>query len=299
MALFIAALLAYIVIWPGHSGEQRFVVDKGASARSIARNLQDARLISSAFVFRVWAKVLGNSGLHPGVYTLKPGWSGLKTYKQMRKGPPLERVTFPEGWTAKQMAELLESRGVTAAAGFLNYVQKKNMEGFLFPDTYFFDQGLDPDKVVARMVHRFHEAEPKDMLTQAKVLHLSYRQIVILASIVEREARVPAERPVIAGVFLNRLRKHWRLESCATVEYALGQWKPKLRYKDLDVESPYNTYRHAGLPPGPIGNPGKAALEAAAHPATTDAMFFVADGNGTHRFSKYYEEHLAAQRKKK
>src|SRR2546423_15546548 len=114
------------------------------------------------------------------------------------------------------------------------------------------------------MVQRFHQAEPKDMIAQAKALKLNYRQLVTLASLVEREARVPSERPIIAGVFYNRLHKHWRLESCATVEYALGNWKPQLTYKDLDVESPYNTYRHAGLPPGPICNPGKAALEAAA-----------------------------------
>jgi len=133
------------------------------------------------------------------------------------------------------------------------------------------------------------------MTAQAKALHLSYAQIVTLASLVEKEARAPQERPLIAGVFYNRLRKHWRLESCATVEYALGTWKPQLTYKDLDVQSPYNTYRHFGLPPGPICNPGAASLEAAAHPAPTDMMFFVADGQGTHRFSRYYKEHLAAQ----
>jgi len=119
-----------------------------------------------------------------------------------------------------------------------------------------------------------------------------------LASIVEREARAPQERPLIAGVFINRLKKHWYLESCATVEYALGAWKPHLTYKDLDVKSPYNTYRHPGLPPGPICNPGAAALEAAAHPAQTDMMFFVSDGQGTHRFSRYYQEHLEVQKKR-
>jgi UPF0755 protein len=115
--------------------------------------------------------------------------------------------------------------------------------------------------------------------------------------LVEREAQAPQERPLIAGVFYNRLRKHWYLESCATVEYALGAWKPHLTYKDLQVVSPYNTYRHPGLPPGPICNPGAAALNAAAHPAETDMMFFVADGQGTHRFSRYYNEHLAVQKR--
>src|SRR5262249_27550785 len=156
------------------------------------------------------------------------GWSGYRIYRQLRHGPPLVRITFPEGWTSRQMAELLESRGVTSAAQFLAIVDHEKREGFLFPDTYFFDQGLDPGAVIARMVHQFHEAELKDMLAQAQVLHLTYRQIVILASLVEREARAPSERPIIAGVFMNRLRQHWRLESCATVEYALGAWKPQL-----------------------------------------------------------------------
>jgi UPF0755 protein len=295
-----AVVAAYMGFWPGHSEKQRFVVLKGASARAIARDLRAARLIGSSTAFRIGAKLQGShDAMRPGVYSLEPGWTGWRIARQLRRGPPLMRVTFPEGWTSRQMAELLENRGVTSAAEFIAIVQKDKREGFLFPDTYFFDQGLDAQQVIGRMVHRFHEEEPKDMLAQTKVLHLSYPQIVTLASLVEREARVPSERAVIAGVFYNRLRKHWRLESCATVEYALGAWKPQLTYKDLEINSPYNTYKHAGLPPGPICNPGKASLEAAAHPAATDMMFFVAGGNGTHRFSKYYKEHLDVQKKKR
>lgn len=195
------------------------------------------------------------------------------------------------------MAALLETRGVTSAADFLAVVEKKKSEGFLFPDTYFFEQGLPADLVVERLLDRFKEKEPKDFKDQAKAMKLSYPQLVTLASIVEKEARAPEERPIISGVFYNRLKKHWYLESCATVEYALGAWKSRLTYKDLDVSSPYNTYRHGGLPPGPICNPGEAALVAAAHPTPTDMMFFVADGQGTHRFSRYYNEHLAVQKK--
>jgi UPF0755 protein len=277
--------------------EQRFVVPKGASVRAVARDLRDAHLIGSSWAFLGWVKLLGSRGtIHPGVYMISPGWTGFMIYNQIRRGPPLFRITFPEGWTSRQMATLLENRGITNAAGFIAAVDKEKREGFLFPDTYLFEQGLDPELVIGRMVHRFHEAEPKDLMAQTKALHLNYRQIVILASLVEREARVPQERAVIAGVFYNRLRKRWRLESCATVEYALGMWKPQLTYKDLEIESPYNTYKHSGLPPGPICNPGKAALEAAAHPAATEMMFFVADGKGTHRFSRYYKEHLEVQK---
>jgi len=274
---------------------ERFVVARGASAHQIAQQLRRQGLIWHPWTFLIWVKLHGKTNIRPGVYSISRSLGGLQILRVLRAGPPLVRVTFPEGWTSKQMAALLDSKDVTSGADFLAAVGKNKREGFLFPDTYFFEQGLAPSQVIDRMVQRFHEKEPKDMMAQAKALHVSYLQIVTMASLVEREARVPQERPIIAGVFYNRLRKHWRLESCATVEYALGGWKPQLTYKDLDVSSPYNTYRHMGLPPGPICNPGAAALEAAVHPASTDMMFFVADGGGTHRFSKYYSEHLAAQ----
>jgi UPF0755 protein len=275
-----------------------FQVRRGLSAHEIARDLHDQGVIRHPWTFLVWVKLMGAKAIRPGVYDLSTRASGFAIYRQLLKGPPLVRITFPEGWTSKQMAALLETRGVTPATDFLTIVYKEKREGFLFPDTYFFEQALPAESVIARLLARFKEKEPKDFKDRAKAMKLSYMQLLTLASIVEREARVPSERPVIAGVFYNRLKKHWYLESCATVEYALGAWKPHLNYKDLNVSSPYNTYRHPGLPPGPICNPGAAALEAAAHPAQTDMMFFVADGQGTHRFSRYYNEHLAVQKKK-
>jgi UPF0755 protein len=241
---------------------------------------------------------MGSKAIRPGVYTFSSHDSAWRIYRTLLKGPSLVRVTFPEGWTDKQMAALLDARGVTPAADFLAITEKGKMQGFLFPDTYLFEQAVPAQDVVRRLADRFKEKEPKDFKERAKTLHLTYAQLVTLASIVEREAQASQERPLIAGVFLNRLKKHMHLESCATVEYSLGGWKPHLNYKDLQVESPYNTYRHPGLPPGPICNPGKASLEAAAHPAQTDMLFFVADGKGTHRFSRDYDEHLAVQKKK-
>jgi len=273
----------------------RFQVTKGLSAHEIARDLHANGLICHPWTFIVWAKLLGAKAIRPGVYDLSTRETGFTICRILQKGPPLMRLTFPEGWMAQQMAALLEARGVTSAAEFMTIVNKDKREGYLFPDTYFFEQGLAADRVVARLVERFKEKAPKDFNDRAKAMRLTTAQLVTMASIIEREARVASERPLISGVFYNRLKKHWYLESCATVEYALGAWKPRLRYKDLNVVSPYNTYRHPGLPPGPICNPGTAALEAAAHPAQTDMMFFVADGQGTHRFSRYYNEHLAAQ----
>jgi UPF0755 protein len=221
---------------------------------------------------------------------------GRQIVQTFLHGPPLMRVTLLEGWTAKQMAAALEAKNVTLAKDFLEQVRKGDLEGYLFPDTYFFDQALPAAQVVQRLVKRFREKAPSDFAAQAAKLRLSERQLVTLASLVEKEARVPEERPMIAGVYLNRLRKRMRLEADPTVQYALGGWKEKLTYKDLDVKSPYNTYRRFGLPPGPIANPGAASLAAAAHPAQTDALFFFAEGGGKHRFSRTYAEHMAGQK---
>ena len=298
LAAFSAAILLRPFRSPAGAATLRFPVRKGLPARGVARDLYESGLIRHPWNFLVWVKLYGHrSVIKPGVYELSAQESGFTIFQKLRQGPPLVRITFPEGWTARQMAALLEARGVTLSADFLALADKEKREGFLFPDTYFFEQGLPAERVIERLAERFKEKEPKDFKERAMAMKLSYGQLVTLASIVEREARVPQERPVIAGVFFNRLRKHWYLESCATVEFALGDWKPHLTYKDLAVSSPYNTYRHPGLPPGPICNPGAAALEAAAHPAQTDMMFFVADGSGTHRFSRYYKEHLDAQRK--
>jgi len=281
---------------PSAAPPVRFVVAHGESAHEIAVHLQQQGFLWRRTPFLFWVRLLqSHKPIRSGVYELSPNASSWSLFRALQHGPPRIKVTFPEGWTARQMAAELEAKGVTPAADFLPEVERERREGFLFPDTYFFEMGLPASIVIGRMVHRFHEMEPKDMLARAQALHLTYQQVVILASLVEREARVPSERPVIAGVFLNRLKKRWRLESCATVDYALGAWKPQLTYKDLQIDSPYNTYRHGGLPPGPICNPGAPSLVAAAHPAATDMMFFVSDGHGTHRFSKYYKDHLAVQ----
>lgn len=299
--LAVSILGAGILLWIfrpfGTVTTVHFQVRRGLSAREIAHDLERDGLIKQPWSFLIWVKIMGAKAIRPGVYDLSTHATGLGIYRELLKGPLRARVTFPEGWTAKQMAALLETHGVTSAADFMVVVDKNKSEGYLFPDTYIFEQGLPADRVAARLIERFNEKEPKDFKERAKAMKLTEKQLVTLASIVEREARAPEERPIISGVFYNRLKKHWYLESCATVEYALGGWKPRLTYKDLNVVSPYNTYRHGGLPPGPICNPGEAALEAAAHPAPTDMMFFVADGQGTHRFSRYYNEHLAVQKK--
>jgi len=201
---------------------------------------------------------------------------------------------------------VLEERGVCRADGFLSTcldtgllrksgVTAATAEGYLFPETYEFLTGSQPSDVVRRMFRQFFSvlAELRDSSRLTPPSSLSPSQVVILASIIEREAKVPDEFPRIAGVFMNRLRRHLPLQSCATVEYLLPERKGILSVDDTKTESPYNTYLHIGLPPGPICNPGRRALAAALNPERHGYLFFVARGDGTHAFSRTAAEHAA------
>ena len=303
-AVLLAAILALNACAASSSANKEkslFRIENGQSVRDIAGALQRAGYLSRPKLFLAWAKLLSNKKrvIRPGVYPLPRGASAYRILQTLYKGPASARVAFPEGWTARQMSVLLESHNVVASEAFLERVAKDGLEGYLFPDTYVFEQNSEVETVIQTMRRRFSQMIPADWTARAKALRLTEKQLVTLASIVEREAVVAEERPLIAGVYYNRLRKRMRLEADPTVQYALGAWKPRLTYKDLDVQSPYNTYRHVGLPPGPIGNPGAAALDAAAHPAQTDMLFFVAAGDGAHRFSRTYAEHLNAQKRRK
>lgn len=174
-------------------------------------------------------------------------------------------------------------------------IPAQSIEGYLFPDTYFLPQGYPKEKIMEHMIDHFYEKtkEVKNFPTEPRKIH----ETVILSSIVEREAKRKDERALIAAVFHNRLRDSEPLESCATVQYLFEKPKPRLFYKDLEVESPYNTYKVKGLPPGPIGSPGIAAINATVNPEKTDYKFFVLKGDDAHHFSKDFKEHNAAKKK--
>lgn len=280
----------------------------GARAQQVGEILAEHGLILSPGVFKGLAMATGQARrLKAGTYQFSPRLTSWNMLWAIARGHTVRvKVTVPEGWTARQIADRLQALGVTEAAPFLAMVQAQRLEGQLFPETYFFPSKSPPEAVIKVFLREF-ERRVQPLLTDAldphrksvmHVLQLRPQQLLTLASLIEREARVPEERPLIAGVFYNRLKRGWLLESCATVQYALGASRPQLTYEDLDVDSPYNTYRHAGLPPGPICNPGAASIQAALNPAKTDALFFVADGQGTHRFSRYYQEHLEEQRRR-
>ncbi len=228
--LFLLFVVSAAAIWQSpRAGEREWVrIAKGSSAHGIARQLYQEHFLWHPYAFLIWAKLDRGGALQPGTYELSRRWTGFTLFRKVRQGPPRVRVTFPEGWTSRQMAGLLENRRVTAASEFRKEVDRRRAEGFLFPDTYFFELHLPAADVVEIMTQRFHEKEPSDLQTQAQALKLTERQIVILASLIEKEARSPDERALIGGVFYNRLRKRWRLESCATVQYALGKRKPMI-----------------------------------------------------------------------
>jgi UPF0755 protein len=307
ITIVLAAGFSMLPPRPGERRQQFVQVAAGSTLRQVARLLQSEGLIRDSFCFEWYIRLGGGQrDVKAGYYHLSPGLSALRIASLLRQGAIVQlRVTIPEGFTNREAAELFAAKGlvdrgrflaVLADAAFLKETTGytlSNAEGYLFPDTYNFRAGATEAEVAAVMLKHFKELAAKHFPGMPE---WRLREVVILASLVEKEARRPAEREMIAGVFTNRLRQGYPLQSCATVQYVLGKWKEKLYYKDLQIASPYNTYLHNGLPPGPIANPGLASLQAAANPAQVSYLYFVAKPDGSHHFSNTYAEHLQAQR---
>ena len=288
------------------------VIRRGASTSGIAATLQEAGLIRAAPHFILVARVRGVArSLREGEYNLSPALPLLRIVDVLARGEVvLHPVTVPEGFTADQIVRTLARAGLGNAdrlraltrrgAGqfeydFLRGIPGGDLEGYLFPDTYHIPRFLDEREVVDRFLAHF--AQTVIPLWRGAGTSRPLHEILTMASMVEREAKSPGDQSLIAGVLYNRLGRGWRLEVDATVLYALGGHKPIVTYEDLKVNSPYNTYLHAGLPPGPIANPGLGAITAALRPARTDYFFYVARPDGSHAFSRTLSEHLANVRR--
>ncbi len=305
-------VLAWLLLFPAGSSRLALVdVVSGASARAIADRFHRAGLLRFPLWFRILARLSGRP-LQAGEYGFRrvTPWGLLRTVQDGRVYQ--HRVLVREGDAVPQVAAALAAEKLADPESFRKAARDRRTlaklgikggtaEGWCFPDTYLFPKGMTDHQMLERMVARFREKVPESLAAAAAEQGLSRRQWVTLASIVEKEAKVPEERPVIAGVFLNRLRRGMRLEADPTVCYALERWDMRLVLADLRVDHPYNTYRNAGLPPGPICNPGLAALEATARPAKVPWLFFVTrkDGSGTHEFTRTLAEHLRATRDSK
>lgn len=294
-----------------------FVVNRGETAATIAERLQREKLISNALLFRLMAKLRGiDSQIEAGEYQLRRNMTMNEVLDELAHSQFAgSRITVVEGWRAEEIADMLQRRGVAKRNEFLALVNAASfdadflrsrpvgasLEGYLFPDTYRVPPGITVEEIIQMMLKNFGQRFNQDMREKAVKSGLSIHEVVTLASIVEREAVLPEERPVIASVYLNRLKANMLLQADPTVQYAVADvnstgepreyWKKTLTVADLAIDSPYNTYRYKGLPVGPIANPGLASIKAVLEPAETDYLYFVAAENGTHVFARTLDEH--------
>lgn len=301
--------LAFMTLAPPRSDDAETVVriPEGVSFQTIARRLRNASVIRNELAFKLVAQLTGvDRTLKAGTYRLPQNAYGWEIAAELARGQVnLRQVTIPEGLSLEQIASLIADSGLASHNAFLEVARDpallrdlglpgRSAEGFLYPETYRLAIGLSPRDIVTLMVEQFREVQA-ELGVSAEGEEL--REWVTLASLVQREVRSPVEMALVAGVFANRLAHDMRLESCASVQYILGEPKAKLTLDDVRIPHDYNTYLHEGLPPGPIASPGREALAAAARPAQHDYLFFIArdDGTGHHVFSSTYREHLAAK----
>ncbi len=299
--------------YPKPGAEVTVQVEQGDSTSLIAQKLHDAGVVTSALLFRTLAWMEGRGkNFQAGNYRFHVGMHYGEVFALLEVGPQAAaRVTVPEGFSLKQITERVGQDTFISQDAFLaaaksgvfksDYLTagRANLEGFLFPKTYDLRAGDDAASLIQQMLDQFDKEAAGLDWSQASRLGLSKYQVVTAASLIEREARLDNERPLIAAVIYNRLKANMMLQIDATVQYALAQqpgqpaWKQNITYDDLKVESPYNTYLHFGLPPAPICNPGLASLDAALHPAQVDYLYYVATGtDGSHFFTNNYDEFL-------
>ncbi len=307
LCTFAVLYFGYFLVSPAgiEKTEEIFVVKKGRGLRTIAAQLEERGLIKGKNLFMLWAYVRGGArDIKAGEYSFNRSMAPVKILHMLTSGEvKTYSFTIPEGLTAEQIADLLEMRNLVNKRDFVYLVHNKDLvasydvdgkslEGYLFPDTYVISRDMGARGLIDLMVDRFWEVF--NSLVGDKKPAMPVKDIVTLASIVEKETGLAEERPVIASVFLNRLKKRMRLESDPTVIYGLEDFSGDLKRKDLRAPSPYNTYLHRGLPPGPIANPGREALNAVINPAETDYLYFVSKNDGSHHFSSTLKEHNRA-----
>lgn len=310
-SIIVAIILMIIAIWwqPLNLGRTEVTIPDSVNAREIAEFLAERRIVRNVDEFLFWLKITGRErDLKSGTYELYKYKNPVYLIGQLSMGGRSEIiVTIPEGLTIYETARILAHHGLVDENRFIELCRAESLigelglgvsslEGYFFPDTYSFSSLQNEESIIATLVNNFRKHIAQFGLMSADSIH----RVVILASIIEKEAKYEDERPVIARVFINRLGMKRPLESCATVFYILKTGntrfkKQKLTDRDLSIESPYNTYVHLGLPPGPICSPGESSIRAVISPADVDYLYFVAKGDGRHHFSRTHKEHVAAK----
>lgn len=300
--LAVGGWLAWAIYAPVSPHPQTFVLlHPGYSTRRIASELKSSGVIHSVDAFLVWHYLHRGRSLKAGEYLFENPANVVNVHDRLARGDIyVHTVSIPEGYTMFEIAQAIQDAGLGPREAFLSVAssdtalifdlapEAHTLEGYLFPSTYYFTRTESMQDMAAAMVKQFR------MVAHEVGLNADVQKTVTMASIVEKETAVPEERPVVASVYYNRLAKNMPLQADPSIIYGEmidGTYGGALHHADMQVDSPYNTYRHAGLPPTPIGNPGKSSLEAAMHPAQTDYFYFVADGTGHHRFANSLEEH--------
>lgn len=294
---------------PGDDTFVTVIIPSGTSTIGIAEILKSENLIADSTLFKVRSKLEGYDGsFRAGQYELSPGMTMDEMMKILLSGQDsIARFTIPEGYDISKTIETLAAKGLIDSETFQQEITsgqfdfrfieelpdgENRLEGFLFPETYEIFANSNEHDIVEKMLSQFDNVFTEEHYARAEELGMSLYEVITLASIIEREAVVSSDRPIISGVFQNRLKIGMPLQSCATVQYILGEQKPVLSEDDIQIQNPYNTYLITGLPPGPICSPGIESINAVLWPTNTDYLYFLAKGDGSHVFSVTYDEHL-------
>ncbi|KXZ39665.1 UPF0755 protein [Alkalithermobacter thermoalcaliphilus JW-YL-7 = DSM 7308] len=291
-------------------------IPKGSSVYEVADILFENHLIKSKLFFVNLSRITNkDKNIKAGTYKIPQYFSNKEILELLNSGKIYKDfiiVTIPEGFELKQIAQRLEQQGLVdknkfidlandvdnfkREFDFLNEEGITSLEGYLFPDTYYLEKTFSEEAIIRLMLRRFSEVYNKEIRQRQKELGLSLNELITLSSIIEREAKLDNERALISAVFHNRMKIDMPLQSCATVQYVIGERKAILSNSDIQIDSPYNTYKNKGLPPGPIASPGEASIKAALYPADVDYLYFVAKKDGSHSFATNYNDHLKNRR---
>jgi UPF0755 protein len=308
ISLLVSVAFYHYLVHPAKTGmpDHVFLVREGATLREVADGLEKKEIISNKTLLLLWCRITGyGAGIKVGEYRLNSNMPPLKILDILSKGRVITySVTIPEGFDITQIAQELEKKGLADRTEFTALatdpviareygLTSPSLEGYLYPDTYRFSRGWPPLSIIDVMVKRFFEII-SSLQEEIEASDMTLEQIITLASVIEKETGMGEERPIIASVFLNRLKKGMRLESDPTVIYGIKNFNGNLTKKDLTQSTPYNTYVIRGLPPGPIASPGKASIHAVLFPAETAYLYFVSKNDGTHQFSTTLAEHNRA-----
>lgn len=318
ITIIILGLIAgyiYIQVGPYDKNSKKDMIveiPNGSTLTDVSNILKENKIIKNKVLFKVVSKFKPNEhGVKAGKYLLRQSYSNSKILDILFSGKTYNdgiKVTIPEGSTYKEVIKYLTSKGIGKKENYeklinnpkefyskFKYLDEKDilsLEGFLYPDTYYFDKKVTEEEVLSAMLKRFEKMYTDKFKKEQKERGLTLQQVVNLASIIEKEAVLDEDRPMIASVFYNRLNVDMPLQSDATIQYIFDERKDRVMYKDLKIKSPYNSYINKGLPPTPISNPGVKSIEAVLNPANSDYLYFVATIDGKNNYSKTYEEHL-------